>query len=337
MKNRICKKIIKIAVIGTGRIAFLLEKDKLRYKPCTHIGALLTLINKSNAISFDYLCDIKQDRLKQIKAFLQKKKIDVSKTIFTHDYKTIQYNLLDLLVIASDTHTHFDILKLGLIHNVPKIVIEKPILMNISEVQKIKKLIKSSSSKIWINYERRFHSTYNDIHKIINEKSLGKPLYYNGYFITKYGAFHSKKENEGLLLHDTTHLLDIIQYFFGTIKTRRQIISGDNIHNLYLLHKNKINGIILTIKNTDYFHFEIQIIFEKGRISAGNGFYYIELSAKSNYYANFNSLNINKKNLIQKITINENPFVKLYLNVLNGNDNANDVNDALTNVEILSS
>ena len=55
---------INSALIGCGRIGFMLENDPLRNKPCTHYGGAI-----SAGIKFNYACDINADRLK---AFSQK-------------------------------------------------------------------------------------------------------------------------------------------------------------------------------------------------------------------------------------------------------------------------
>ncbi len=51
-------KNLKIALIGCGRIGFLLENDPLRYKPCTHFGGIIAAGLKVN-----YACDIDRERL----------------------------------------------------------------------------------------------------------------------------------------------------------------------------------------------------------------------------------------------------------------------------------
>ncbi|MDH5719234.1 MAG: Gfo/Idh/MocA family oxidoreductase [Spirochaetia bacterium] len=339
MKNRNIHKAVKIAVIGLGRISFLLEKDKLRYKPCTHMGALAQLRNQGYNLSFNYLCDIKKERLSEAKEYLRSQNYDVSNSIFTENYKDINYKIIDLLIIASDTNTHFDALLIGIRHNVPKIVIEKPILMSIKDVNKIKKYILNSTSKIWVNYERRYHNAYNQIYKIINEKkNLGNALYYHGYLLTKAKSFLPQKDYEGLLLHDTTHLLDLIIYFFGNPKIYFSEKLNNDLHQINLHHnENNVKGILTSVKNSEYFHFEIEIIFEFGRIRAGNGFYYIEKSKKSKYYSKFQSLEANNKNLCKPMTARENPFNRLYKSVLDNKYQPGYFDDSLENIIILLS
>ena len=53
------KKQFNIALVGCGRIGFLLEKDPLRNKPCTHFGG-----SKASKVNINYACDIDKKRLK---------------------------------------------------------------------------------------------------------------------------------------------------------------------------------------------------------------------------------------------------------------------------------
>ncbi len=47
-----------IALIGCGRIGFLLENDPLRYKPCTHYGGA-----SAAGLAVTHACDIDRGRL----------------------------------------------------------------------------------------------------------------------------------------------------------------------------------------------------------------------------------------------------------------------------------
>ncbi len=47
-----------IALIGCGRIGFMLESDPLRYKPCTHFGGA-----SSAGLRITHACDLNHGRL----------------------------------------------------------------------------------------------------------------------------------------------------------------------------------------------------------------------------------------------------------------------------------
>ncbi|MDH5716861.1 MAG: Gfo/Idh/MocA family oxidoreductase [Spirochaetia bacterium] len=330
-----------ISVIGTGRIAFLLEEDKLRYKPCTHIGALCNLKNKGYQIEFNNLCDINTEKLTKLKNYLIKENISVQNTTFTDNFEDIfnQINT-DILIISSTTNTHSNILQTAMVKNIPHIIVEKPIVMNKEHVKQIRKLSKESKSKIWINYERRFHPVYNKILKIIEENQLGHVYHYRGILASKASELFIKNQTEGLLLHDTTHILDLAFYLFGRGKLLNILkkTKKENTHSLNLLHaKKNITGQILTIRKANFFHLEMDIFFERGRIRAGNGFFIIEKSKNSKYYSNFQSLKeeFSSTGIIK--SVKENPFIRLYENVLLDKEPENILEDSLCNVDILLS
>jgi len=321
------------AIIGTGRIAYFLEKDPIRYSPCTHIGALALLKKKKYPVNFQSFCDLDIEKAHIVTRELKLE----SKTVLTNNYKNAIDLNPDLVVIATNTYSHFFITEYALKKNVKKIVLEKPIAMKKEEADNILKLATKKKAKIWINYERRYHPKYLKLQKmIIESKPWGKALYYNGTFCSNNKSMLSKKENEGILLHDSTHLLDLIYFLFGRENSKYLIYNKKmNVHNILLQHE-KISGNIISLGQIPYFHFELEILFEYARIHIGNGFFYIEKIIRNKFYANFNSLASIKNIWEKKITWKTNPFIRLYMNVLDDNYNIETLKDACQNITTMT-
>lgn len=334
MKPLELKNTVNISVIGTGRIAWQLENDRLRYKPCTHIGALKTLAADNIPLYFKSFCDINEDKAAAAAAFAGNKKAAV-----TADYKDIIKDRVDLLVIASSTESHFDILRAALKADIPSIVVEKPVTANATEAAKLRRLSRNSGSHIWLNYERRYHHKYRKIRKWIQNEKYGKALAYRGFFGATNASFYPDGKFEGVLLHDTTHLLDLVFFLFGEatytdvapLKKRGE----RTLHHLHLHHLTGIPGEITTMVNSPFFQFELEILFEKGRLRTGNGFITFEPKIQSRHYEGFYSLDEAEQVKIKKMKLKRNPFIKLYQNVLQGSADPALIDQACRNVEIL--
>ncbi|MES0488661.1 MAG: Gfo/Idh/MocA family oxidoreductase [Leptospirales bacterium] len=332
-----------IAIIGTGRIGALLEKDKLRKKPCTHLGAIVHLSKSEIPVKNIYLCDLQEQRLDEVEKYIKIDNPDIHIIKYTDYEKMFQNNTApDIAVIAADTKVHYFILMAAIQRGIKKIVVEKPITMDRKEAETVKKTAIQHGVKIWVNYERRFHPKYSTLKKQIEStKPYGKVLYYRGLFTTSQKKLFANDDQEGVLLHDTTHLLDLAYYLFGPQnsslngypKTKDDLQKSFTLH---CTHQNNISGEITTITQVPYFHFELEILFEKGRIRIGNGFTHLEKSIPSPYYDGFTSLGKIENVENSSENIMDNPFIRLYLSVYKGNYDQQLLKDACQNIITLT-
>jgi len=325
-QRRVNSKKIKTALIGAGRIAWSLELDPLRYKPCTHIGAL-KLLQKKFPIEWIGICDIDPEKSVKAPRFINKPDI----------YTTTSYEKLidmnpDLLVIASSSESHYTILKYALENKIKSIVIEKPIVLRPEEARIIENLSIKNRARVYINFERRYHKKYTTLKKIIEtEKPLGKAIFYRGTIsCSNPELYYKNSHNEGVLLHDTTHLVDLSQFLFGKVinhrKPEKKNRPPKQTHLLQLDHKS-ISGEILSLSAVPYFHFEIEILFQKGRIRAGNGMFLVEKSTKSPHYKNFQSLCKKESTNLEVQNQRDNPFIRLYSDLLGQHNGPTDLYD----------
>lgn len=317
----------KVAVVGCGRIAWTLEDDPLRYKPCTHLGAL-RYWQRRRGIKIAALCDSDLRQAHDAGFFLGAKDV-----LLTSDYEEVIRPKPDVLVIAASTAAHFEILTAALEAGIRRIVVEKPVTFSLAEAKKLQKQIARSRSVVLPNYERRYHPKYLKL----KERLSGAPSY-RGFFAAGGKSLYADKKrgDEGVLLHDTTHLLDLAQFFFGAVR-RFEAIAGERRHVLYLEHEAGASGVLETALGVGAFHLELEIHTAQERISVGNGFLETEVIRSSPHYKNLKSYAAPKRIADAKFSAAKNPFVKLYEHALFGKpDNAHFM-EALHNVEILRS
>lgn len=318
---------IKAAIIGCGRIAWQLEHDPLRYKPCTHLGAICYWLKRDKNLSLAALCDHDRTKARDAAAFA-----GAERAMITGDYREIIRAKPKLLVIATNTASHVEILTAAIKAKIPRIIIEKPVAFSTRETATLKRVIHSSKSIVLPNYERRYHPKYSGLkEKLADAKS------YRGFFAAGGKSLYanSKSGDEGVLLHDTTHLLDLVQFFFGAIK-KQESIQKPRHHLLYLEHTNGSSGIIETKLGAGVFHLELEIRTPKERVVVGNGFLSVEKIKTSPHYRSYRSYD---KPLYQKdkaFPVAANPFVRLYEAALYGRPDNSHFFEALDNVAILA-
>jgi len=330
--------VLNAWLIGLGRITYQLEGDKLRLKPCSHIGGVLyanKYVSKRNQIKFSQFIDCNDKAISDFKKFIGSNPLfsEVCFNDFTFNNKILDNNENpDIAIIATSTQSHFDLLTHLIKRQVKKIVIEKPVVQTSSQAKKINKLLKNSSSQLFINYERRRHINYKNLKRQIEEKKWGEVLSYNALFASNQDSLFINELYEGALLHDTTHMLDIVMFLFGEV-TKNNFISKKNCHTLLLTHS-EISGEIKTIINASYFQFDLRIFFTNAVIEIGNGYFNVRKTVKSKKYSSFHELG-NSNSLTKTYSIKENPFTQLYLEVIHSEKGSLHIFEALQNIKIL--
>jgi len=281
---------MNIALIGCGRIGFLLEEDPLRNKPCTHYGGL-----QKAGLNINIACDNNIERLNQ---FSQKANIKKENCFLNH--KTLLETIVpDIVVIATWTINHAKIAIDSSNNGVKIIVLEKPIATNLVQARKIIKICKKNNTKLIINHERRFDNRYKKVKELIETDAIGSIRSVNAQMLTRgYRGNSNYLEGGGSLLHDGTHLIDIIHYFFGEIKSVKG--SFERYNNRKKGFEDKATAWLKTNSNIDifveaggerkYFVFELSISGTLGKIVIGNGYEHLYLAKESKFYKGFKDL-----------------------------------------------
>jgi len=293
----------KIALIGCGRIGIWLEDDPLRPKPASHLGGINKINeDKKNNISVQLtaLCDINPQRLEKCRIRWQNL---IKPHQYYLDYKElIRKEKPDIIIIATWTSTHRDIAVYAAYNGVKGIVLEKPAASTLKQAKEIIEACKKFNAKVVVNHERRWGPRYIKTREIIENNTLGdiKLLYGNVLsqsaprgpwqsILTEFGG--------GPLLHDGTHLIDMIRYFAGDIIRVNGCVKRDapdfgteTTATAMLETKNGIPVFIEAGGMRNYFNFEIDLQFERGRIKIGNGINEYFVSQESNRYTGFNDL-----------------------------------------------
>jgi len=302
---------INSALIGCGRIGFMLENDPLRNKPCTHYGGAL-----SAGIKFNYACDINADRLK---AFSQKAKIK-PQFLFSDYNELLKQAKLDLAVISANTSEHYKIIKSCAENKVKVIVSEKPLTAEIRTADEILNICSKNSVILITNHERRYDPYYQTAKHLIDSGNLGKLISIRGSMMTSSHRENSLAENGGgPFLHDGTHLVDMIRFFSGDIacvnSEFKRYSRQKGFEDYIAAHMKSENGVQIFAEaggGCSYFAFELDIVLSKGRIIIGNGYRKLYTPKESSFYTGFYDLS---EDIFPTPKDKHNSFTNLYREV----------------------
>lgn len=269
---------IRCCIAGLGRIGSILEDDRLREKPCTHAGA----INRNRECRLTAGCDINKERRK---LFAQRWNCS---RVYEDVRDMLKTNQCDILHIATPPETHLEIIKTAFSYEPKVIICEKPLAETSKDALKIAQLDKAGKIKILTNHERRYSKDYQRVKKHIEEQTLGRLL-----SISSSLFMGRTRPANDTLLHDGTHLIDIINFLTASYMEKIETVkfSASERESLIIINRSGKIPVILEIgSGRDYLEFAITLNFSSGKLRIGNGLYEEYRSIKSNYYENMNSL-----------------------------------------------
>jgi predicted dehydrogenase len=282
------------AVIGTGRIGYLLQKDKKREQPASHAAALV----KNKHISLIAGCDINTERLA-----LWKK--DYPRTVcYDSAQELMQKEKPELVVVAVSEDAHTEVALTVIKHKPKLIILEKPVGPNLAAAEQIRKAAARSKVPVCVNHERRFSLDYLSAAKLIRNKELGELQTVSGKLWSSSPIWSPSCAQKGdcSLIHDGTHLVDVLHFLLGqhfkkpavdrVIKNKHSEVRLLNLH--YKLQKNALLYLELN-GNSRFFDFEISLSGTQGKLIIGNGYLKLYTKAPSPYYSGFYSLKRHKK------------------------------------------
>jgi predicted dehydrogenase len=282
------------AVIGTGRIGYLLQKDKKREQPASHAAAL----KENKHISLIAGCDINAERLA-----LWKKDYPYT-SCYTSAAEFMQKEHPDIVVVAVSEDAHTDVALTVITHKPGLIILEKPVGPNLAAADKIRRAAARYKVPVCVNHERRFSLDYLAAKKLIQNKELGDLQSVHAHLWSSAPIWtpFCSEAGDCSLIHDGTHLIDTLHFLLSQhikksvvdriVKNKRSEVRLLNLH--YILRKNillylELNG------NSRFFDFEVCLNGTEGKMIIGNGYLKFYKKASSPYYTGFFSLKRQKK------------------------------------------
>ena len=254
---------INFGVVGLGRIS-----DK-------HLSAL-----KANEIEVKFICDLDYQKFNNF---------DNPSLIKTADYRDL-YNyseIINAVSICSDSESHTSIAS-EILTNGFHCLIEKPVSLNLNEIDNLLVLARSRGLKVSICHQNRFNLPVQKLKRSIKDEKLGKLFYgvatirwnrNEGYYSQAYWRGKWKSDG-GALMNQSIHNIDLLIWMmgspvievFGYIDNKNHpSIEVEDMGVALLKFANGSLGIIESSMNTYPENFEetLSIFGEKGTVVLG--------------------------------------------------------------------
>ena len=235
------------------------------------------------------------------------------------DFEKIDLYRFQFVSICTPSSTHFFYLKKCLEANVPIIICEKPISLSKDELNDLKILREKSTSKVIVNYMRRFHPTYQKV---------------KDFFELYKGSFNQiQLTYQRGLINNASHAFDLINFLLGSIKLKdyqiQQSINDEFENDPTISLTARLDNTFLNVLGLSFVKFsffEIKFFSSKFMVYFRNGGRQIEIfeaeqKKDANYYQPLANKIFSEENAMQdymKYVIEH--AIKLYLNEVK-NDN----------------
>ena len=281
-------KVYTAALVGTGRIGFSLGFDKKREQPASHTMALLA----NKRIKLVAACDTDEEKLEAWGRFV--------KGACTFKSSAEMYRALgapDIITIAVNEDSHLQEC-LAAIEARPRLVIlEKPVALNSQQALQLQEAAERAGVPVMVNHERRFALDYAAAKAYLKE--IGTLQAVRGELYSGLRIYAPKYEEDGAysLLHDGTHLVDIISWLLDE-ELENPLVTGiykddkDEVRNFsaHFTTKNCPEVTITMSGRSRFFSFGLDILGTEGRICLGNGYAKFYKRKESKLYTGFYSL-----------------------------------------------
>lgn len=283
----------RVALVGCGRIGSLLEEDPLRAKPCTHAGAFAS----HPAFTLVAGCDLNRERLLRFG-----RQWHIGAAHLYEDYRELfAREQVDVACIATWTGTHAAIVAAALDAGVRALFCEKPLEATVDRARAMVHAAATRQAVFAVDHDRRWCWPYRNARALIASGQLGAVRTVNGCVLTgpPLQDWHSDpvRAGAGPLLHDGTHLVDAVRFLldddYRSVRGQVERERGWQVEHTaraWFSTTRGATGLLEAGGRRGFFHFEIDIQLQHGRITLGNGFQRAWATRPSRLYSGFRDL-----------------------------------------------
>ncbi|MBI2413308.1 MAG: Gfo/Idh/MocA family oxidoreductase [Deltaproteobacteria bacterium] len=275
-------KCLRAAIIGCGRVAWMLEDDPLDTKPCTHMGAYMAF--DAGVVEVIAASDTDNERLE---AFGERFGVKALYKDYRKMLEEVSPDIVSICAWATDRHRMaLDAIDSG----VKGIWSEKAIATSLDEAREIAEASEAKGVAVIVSHLRRWSGEYNKAKEIIDEGGIGALQ----SIVCHFG---------GSLLHTGTHAFDILSWFQGPVEWVMGEIEKKTGGNDWETTEDAGGRAFIKFKNGTYatihaeakayFFFEFDVIGSAGRIRIGNnGVLEYYTPQESRYYTGIRELGL---------------------------------------------
>jgi predicted dehydrogenase len=181
------------------------------------------------------------------------------------------------------------------------ILCEKPLAATLTDARTMVNECRRRGVLLAVNHGRRYDGAYQGVKQFIDSGGLGEIRTVAGWMLNgrHQPGWHTqlKIAGGGPLMHDGTHMVDIIRYLLGDYRwVEAEVTRSDRRLEIedravcWFEMKNGVKGLLESGGGRNYFHFELDIHGSDGRIQIGNGIARYFKADTSRQYEGFRDL-----------------------------------------------
>ena len=267
----------RAGIIGLGRVASLLEKDPLRFHPCTHAGFL----SQREDVELVAGCDTKVDRREEFASTW-----NLATSSVYEDYRDMLADeRLDIVSICAYATERLAMCEAAIEAGVRALWIEKSLGCSLREANRIMELVAQADIAAVVDYPRRARSAYRAVKRLIDEQRFGR---------LQTVTCHMN----GQLLHTGTHAFDVLRYWGGEAMQACATLEREDRVDSEFQDRGGTGTIefdsgmvaFVSAKRKRYYIFQFDLVFEEGRILLGNDIQKVYTPGDSRFYSGFREL-----------------------------------------------
>ncbi|MBN2289544.1 MAG: Gfo/Idh/MocA family oxidoreductase [Candidatus Glassbacteria bacterium] len=286
--SRTTKKLTA-ALVGTGRIGWMLEHDPLRGGTCTHAGAMTA----TGRVSLVAGADLDEKRLR---AFGEAYEVD---SLYPDHRALLDKHRVDILSVAAPAEAHCAIVtEAAASGRVRGIYCEKPVCHTLGEADRMIEACDKAGVALLIGHERRFGAHFMRARELVHDGIIGEVRTVIGQALSgDPGSVLRSMSGGGPLMHDGTHLTDLLGYFLGSadwvIGMTRRAHGPARVEHTASGMVGFPSGAVAFIEGggrRKYFAFELELQGSEGVIGVGNSPPGLWLAESSRRFSGFNEL-----------------------------------------------
>lgn len=275
-------KRLNAVVIGLGRIGFEMEGEYGRANPCTHAGAYQRSRKTILVGGFD-------TDTSQVAKFSERYKECLVNEVTENLESFLIRSKANIVSVSCSSSSH-----LRVIRQISKavrqgcdlkgILLEKPLGMNSNEALQIERVLSKLNVHVVVCHDRRFMSEFQyffTLHLKRKKLGLGELRHIRGAVhcaSTIKGRRGQQQTFGGPMLHDGTHLIDLMIYLAGrpklvsawSVRRDSEFIGEDTSYG-QLWFDNAVTGLFLVGGKRKYFHFELEMEWERAKLLFSHG------------------------------------------------------------------
>jgi myo-inositol 2-dehydrogenase / D-chiro-inositol 1-dehydrogenase len=219
------KRRVNIAVIGTGRIGSV------------HTRNLVRSIHEANVVA---VCDIRLDVAQAVAD-----ELGIARVV--QDYhELLDDQDIEAVLIATNTDTHAFIVK-DAARAGKQIFCEKPLALNLGDIDDVMKTVESSGIKLQVGYNRRFDKSLKRVHQVVTSGEIGRPCIL--HIVNRDPeppSLEYAKSSGGMFLDMSIHDFDMVRFQLGEVEEIFAI--GNVLVTPYLKEIGDVDVDIITLK-----------------------------------------------------------------------------------------